>query len=421
MLVGYADRFSVRPGERIAFMVSCEPASEFRADIVRLVHGDTNPAGPGFKEELVETAAGGDYPARRQEIYAGSHAEVPDHPLLRELTSFALSCYIWPTTPAKGVQGLLTKWDPESSSGYGLFVNESGAIELWLGDGERVQHVSTGRGDPWSSCRPFPDRGAPALQREDRPAAGQPGRSLGLPRLDHAGRSRYGRGAGRVRQRTPRADGEPARACDDRLQLAFRRRLLHAGAGPVRGDSLPRRRPRGRRLGGGLRPRRRPRNEQRRVRGPPPCRRRRGLRPVRDPPGARVPHRADRAGPADGELPRLREQPQRLRRAARSAHHRSCAGPRTLGPLPRRASRAWTLVLRLAFGRQRRVLFLAAAADPLRAAEGGRRPVALGLAVQRRPPPRRLAHGEGRCSTPTTPMWRRAGGSCTWAATASTG
>jgi len=49
---GYSDRISVAPGEQIQFMVSCEGAATYQADIVRLIHGDTNPAGPGFKEEL---------------------------------------------------------------------------------------------------------------------------------------------------------------------------------------------------------------------------------------------------------------------------------------------------------------------------------------------------------------------------------
>src|SRR6267378_6258908 len=53
-VVGYGDRLSVQPGETIRFMVSSELPG-YRADIVRLIHGDTNPKGPGFKEELVES------------------------------------------------------------------------------------------------------------------------------------------------------------------------------------------------------------------------------------------------------------------------------------------------------------------------------------------------------------------------------
>lgn len=57
---GYGDRLSVAPGERIEFKVSSEEPGTFRADVVRLIHGDTNPAGPSFKEEVIETGASGD-------------------------------------------------------------------------------------------------------------------------------------------------------------------------------------------------------------------------------------------------------------------------------------------------------------------------------------------------------------------------
>ncbi len=46
VLMGYADRFSVQAGDTLRFMVSCETSS-FDARLVRLIHGDNNPAGPG--------------------------------------------------------------------------------------------------------------------------------------------------------------------------------------------------------------------------------------------------------------------------------------------------------------------------------------------------------------------------------------
>ena len=81
MLLGYADRFSVGPGERIRFMVSCG-AERFDARLVRLIHGDTNPAGPGYREEAVPSAADGTYPGYRQVIAAGSYARIPGGPVL---------------------------------------------------------------------------------------------------------------------------------------------------------------------------------------------------------------------------------------------------------------------------------------------------------------------------------------------------
>ena len=47
---GYADRLSVAPGETIEFKVSCDEPGSYRADLVRLIHGDTNPAGPATRK-----------------------------------------------------------------------------------------------------------------------------------------------------------------------------------------------------------------------------------------------------------------------------------------------------------------------------------------------------------------------------------
>ena len=143
-IVGYADRLSARPGDRIRFMVSCELES-YRADIVRLIHGDENPEGPGFKEELVSSAVSGEYPGRPQSFQSGSYVSVPDSPSLRLIDSFTLQAWIYPTTPDKGVQGILTKWSGADGPGYGLFVDEDGSLALWLGDGSgTLERLSSG-------------------------------------------------------------------------------------------------------------------------------------------------------------------------------------------------------------------------------------------------------------------------------------
>ena len=142
-IVGYSDRWSVQPGETVRFMVSSEP-STYRADIVRLIHGDETPGGPGFKDEPLETSISGEYPGRQQPIRKGSYVTVPDSPALRLAGSFTLQAWIYPTTPGKVQQGVLTKWAPDGG-GYGLFIDETGGAALWLSDdaGE-VQRVGTG-------------------------------------------------------------------------------------------------------------------------------------------------------------------------------------------------------------------------------------------------------------------------------------
>src|SRR3954453_13787334 len=102
-VVGYADRLSVAPGETIRFHVSCE-SPRYGAKLVRLIHGDENPAGPGFKEEDVESALDGEYPGRVQGFPSGSYVRVEDVPALRPGGSFELEAWIYPTTPALGRQ-----------------------------------------------------------------------------------------------------------------------------------------------------------------------------------------------------------------------------------------------------------------------------------------------------------------------------
>ena len=57
-LLGYSDRLSVAPGETIRFMVSCDHP-EYESRLVRLIHGDENPAGPGFKQVVIPSAIDG--------------------------------------------------------------------------------------------------------------------------------------------------------------------------------------------------------------------------------------------------------------------------------------------------------------------------------------------------------------------------
>ena len=151
-VAGYSDRFSVTPGEEITFYVHCENSESYQADIVRLIHGDTNPAGPGYKEELINTPVSDVYPGKAQPIYAGSYILVPHNKLL-DLSSFTICAIIYPTTPVVdlegievGAQGILTKWLAEEETGYGLFINEKGELALRIGRGiGRVEEFSTGQ------------------------------------------------------------------------------------------------------------------------------------------------------------------------------------------------------------------------------------------------------------------------------------
>ena len=144
-ITGYSDRISVRPGETVKFMVNCEHPT-YQADIVRLICADNTPAGPGFKERLVRTPVSKRHKGRRQAIHAGSYALVESRPLLETLGSFTVQAMIWPTTPGKGEQGIVTKWDPRRKTGFALVIDADGSVALRLGmaDGT-VETVSAGK------------------------------------------------------------------------------------------------------------------------------------------------------------------------------------------------------------------------------------------------------------------------------------
>ena len=106
-----------------------------------MIHGDTNPEGPGYKEEEIQADCNKSYPGRNQRIHGGSYVIVPQDERLN-VESFTLQCYIFPTTPVvglgtpqKGRQGVLTKWVEESKSGYGLFIDEHNCLSVEIGDG----------------------------------------------------------------------------------------------------------------------------------------------------------------------------------------------------------------------------------------------------------------------------------------------
>ena len=151
-LTGYTDRLSVQQGETIRFMISSDFPS-YRTDIVRLTHGDPNPKGPGFKEEVVETPINGQFVGRKQKLNIGSYAIVPHSPLLGQTGSFTLQAWMYRTTPQKGVQGILTKWVASDHTGYGLFIGKDGSLSLWVGEkGGLVAKVGTGKplfGSSW--------------------------------------------------------------------------------------------------------------------------------------------------------------------------------------------------------------------------------------------------------------------------------
>jgi N,N-dimethylformamidase len=145
-ITGYADKLSAAPGETIKFMINCELPT-YTADIVRLICGDTNPAGPGIKEKVVRTPVNKTYKGRKQTIETGSYVIIPGSPLLDNLESFSVQAMIWPTTPEKGRQVIMAKFQGRAKAGFALVIAErDGSLGLLLGDGQgNEETITTGK------------------------------------------------------------------------------------------------------------------------------------------------------------------------------------------------------------------------------------------------------------------------------------
>ena len=142
-IIGYADAWSARQGETVAFKISSELPS-YRTDVVRLFQADDSPEGPGFREEVVAANCAGEYPGRVQALRLGSHLSVADHASLKVKDGVTITCWVLPTTPEQGVQGLVSKGIHPGGPGYSLFVDESSELAFALGEGASAKVVRSG-------------------------------------------------------------------------------------------------------------------------------------------------------------------------------------------------------------------------------------------------------------------------------------
>lgn len=142
-LLSYADRLSVAPGEQIEFKVSCLQQGSFAADIVRLRHGDRNPEGPGFRETVVRSKVSGRYPAREQDVDAGSYIRVDADSQLALAGPFTVHAFVFPTTPAQDRQVVMGRYALDTEQGYALEVGPDG-VTLRVGDAQGTATISTG-------------------------------------------------------------------------------------------------------------------------------------------------------------------------------------------------------------------------------------------------------------------------------------
>ena len=151
-LIGYVDPFVAHAGEAVELMVSTTAATwDYR--VVRLLHGDRNPAGPGFKvAEVRPRMAGTGLPGGLQVTHAGSFAQAPPLPGLAAAKRVQLRLWAQPTLVGDGRrQVLLSSHDDAGGPGFELALTGEGCFELKVGDGIRVALAEPARAGAW--CR----------------------------------------------------------------------------------------------------------------------------------------------------------------------------------------------------------------------------------------------------------------------------
>ena len=141
-VTGYTDKPSVVEGETVSFYVTADNATQAQVDIVRLIHGDENPEGPGFIEELVLSDFSGIKPVKKQFVDLGNAIRVPDPSGKLELTdSLTIATYVYATTPEKGRQVLLGKFSLNETAGYALGIDHAGRLAFWIANGSDTDEI----------------------------------------------------------------------------------------------------------------------------------------------------------------------------------------------------------------------------------------------------------------------------------------
>ena len=152
-MTGYADKFGVHPETPSSSSSIATVLPNTQAEIVKMIHGDTNPRGPGLhRGARSRPTCNATYKGAKQEIYSGSYGFVADKPQFR-VESVTLQCWIWPTTPKThpkywkhGAQGLVD----QVVRRQGLRpVHQRGRLR-------RTAHQRPGRSPPAPRCATMP-------------------------------------------------------------------------------------------------------------------------------------------------------------------------------------------------------------------------------------------------------------------------
>lgn len=134
-ITGYADQFSVMPGEQVKVMVSTTSKS-YKVNVVRLCGGLMDAESDDLPVETVQAECNRVYPGRVQEIEAGSYGELPVPSDWMQGGEFTVQLWAWPTLTTGAVHPQ-TLWSVSATNGTAggrLVLEQDGQLALMLTD-----------------------------------------------------------------------------------------------------------------------------------------------------------------------------------------------------------------------------------------------------------------------------------------------
>ena len=132
-LTGYADVLSVPPGGSASFHVSAD-GGPLDAELVRLVYPFGYPGCPEVPAEVVDAQISQVGTGAQRPIRPGSCAIAPAAAKCFPSGSFTLQCWVWPSwLAAPHDQGVFSRWDEQTATGFSLTVETGGTLTLRAG------------------------------------------------------------------------------------------------------------------------------------------------------------------------------------------------------------------------------------------------------------------------------------------------
>jgi N,N-dimethylformamidase len=146
-LEGYTQEVSVIAGDAVEVMLS-SAADSASVEVVRLMHGDPNPGGPGVREEVIESDLAASTSLTEQVLDIGSFIEIPGHDRLTLEGDFSFSFWARPTLLNRLWQSLAARWAPQNLT-FGVFYGGHHTLAAAVShDGVTVSWI-TGRHYLW--------------------------------------------------------------------------------------------------------------------------------------------------------------------------------------------------------------------------------------------------------------------------------